>query len=208
MISNRLISLPNPHARCVRELLNSLVCFENEYGRRTIELRNTKEEYARKMDEVVFPYTDARKIDPITKCVDPKKGKIDFQANAQRADELADCYNKRINTQIEEREKLLNAAKSCLMSLRTEKCNMKRFHEKSMSELKRVFGSTMDQKVRTNCQKDIDTISRLFCDEVAFIQQCETTLQAFIRLLSDDCKVKETPACCFKNYEWTPAGKQ
>lgn len=209
MISHRIKRLPNPHTNCVRELLSSLVCFENEYGRMTIELRNLKEEYARKMEEVVFPYTDARKPDPISKCADPEKlDKVDFEANVERADVLVDCYERRIRVLMEERDRHLYTARNCLISLNMEKCKFKKFHERSLSELKRQFGSTLDQRTRANCQKDINMISKMFADEVSHIQKCEASLRAFIDMLSADTRVKETCTCCFKQYEWIPGGNQ
>ncbi|XP_023304425.2 uncharacterized protein LOC111686301 [Lucilia cuprina] len=198
MLTAYSVKLPNPHKKCVRELLNYLTCFDNDYQRINIELRNIQKEFKQSIDNVVFYCSELRKL----ACASDEK--LDqFQKNVENIDAITDSFNKRIENLQKKREETVEKSKKCFEQLEVEKMRLKHFHQKTINHLKSFAAHAKDPEIVKNCEKDINEINKQFSKELSYIKKCEGVLDYFYQLL----KVNKSQVCHFNEYEWVPQGK-
>ncbi|XP_036327366.1 uncharacterized protein LOC118739971 [Rhagoletis pomonella] len=191
--------LPNAHRNCIHEILNALVCHDNDLRRINIELRELQYEYKNEMNKLHFGPTKRNKAE----CKGSEEI-VNFTRKITTIHDLNQCFSKKSEALKKNREEIINAARQCILALNSEKCKFKQFHEKTVDYLKRYAIKSDDPTVIQNCEKDICEMHKLFVKEVAFIKKCETDLESFFQL----CNLQDMDVCCcFKDYDWIPTGK-
>uniref|UniRef100_A0A1B0FQI1 Uncharacterized protein n=1 Tax=Glossina morsitans morsitans TaxID=37546 RepID=A0A1B0FQI1_GLOMM len=201
MLTACVDELPNPHKNCIKELLDSMVCYYYDYQRINVELRNLRQEFKKEVNEVAYQYTERRKL----ACASRETLEA-FENKVESIDLTVECFNKRIADMKEKRAEVLRNSKKCLTNLRLEKCKLKQFHERTIDYLKTHSVSTQDPKVKKRCEKDINEMNRQFVKEVAYIKKCDDVLSPFMKLLHD-CDNTLICDCYFQGYDWLPCGE-
>ncbi|XP_053950139.1 uncharacterized protein LOC128858149 [Anastrepha ludens] len=191
--------LPNPHRNCIHDILNTLVCYDNELRRINTELRNLKYEHKKETEKLNFGSAELNK----TEC-EGSDTIINFTRRITTIHDLNECFSKKIEELQKNREEIISDSRQCILSLNAEKCKFRQFHEKSVDYLKRYAIKSDDPTVINNCKKDICEMHKLFVKEISLINKCETELQSFFQL----CNLQNiSNCCCFKDYDWLPRGK-
>ncbi|KAI9576331.1 uncharacterized protein LOC119642547 [Glossina fuscipes] len=201
MLTACVDELPNPHKNCIKELLDSMVCYYYDYQRINVELKNLRQEFKKEVNEVAYQYTERRKF----ACASRETLEA-FEKKVESIDLTVECFNKRIAEMKEKRAEVLRNSKKCLTNLRLEKCKLKHFHERTIDYLKKHSVSTEDPKVKQRCEKDINEMNRQFVKEVAYIKKCDDVLLPFMKLLHD-CDNTLICDCYFQGYDWLPCGE-
>lgn len=194
--------LPNPYKSCVRELLNCLTYYDNEYQRTNIVLKNLQTELKTKVDNVIFQCSEMRKL----ACASEER-LDEFQRNVKNIDTIRESFNKRIEELEKNREEVLIESRKCFEHLCDEKLQLKNFHEKSINHLKAVAVQSNNPVTVKNCEKDINEMCKRFGEEVSYITKCESVLRPFIQTLHD-CNTFSICNCdCLNKYDWMPENK-
>ncbi|XP_065355186.1 uncharacterized protein LOC135949525 [Calliphora vicina] len=193
--------LPNPHKKCVRELLNCLSCFDNDYQRINIELRNVQKELKQSIDNVMFHCSELKKM----ACASDER-LFEFQKNVENIDTIRECFNKRIDDMLKKRELIVEESKKCLEQLHIEKTKLKQFHQTTINHLKAFAVQSNDPEIVRNCEKDLNEINKQFAKEVSFIKTCESVLSPLFQMLHA-CKTQMCKFSHFNEYDWVPQGK-
>ncbi|XP_020799322.1 uncharacterized protein LOC110177117 [Drosophila serrata] len=201
--------LPNPHKNCLNEMLQALICNDNDVKRLNTELRNLSVEMKAEMDRI-----NKANI----KCGDENKGKAqvvcesieDMTKFAQRInclDEVKTHFTKRSQEIRKRRDNIIVYARQCLYAYNEEKCKFKSFHENTVDYIKRTATLSEDTAVIRGCEKDVCELHKRFVREVANLKSCEAELLPFFKLLKDSDPKAYCECCCFKDYDWLPQGK-
>ncbi|XP_004524317.1 uncharacterized protein LOC101458621 [Ceratitis capitata] len=191
--------LPNPHRNRVHEILNTLVCHDNDLRRINTELRNIQDEFKNQMDKI---NNGCARINS-KECLGTDKY-INFTRKITTMHDLNECVSKKIAELNKNRDEIINDARQCIFGLNSEKCKFRQFHEKTVDYLKRYAINSDDPTVINNCEKDICEMHKLFVKEVSWIKKCENELESFFQL----CNLPDiSNCCCFKDYNWLPKGK-
>ncbi|XP_037828543.1 uncharacterized protein LOC119616275 [Lucilia sericata] len=198
MLTAHSVELPNPHKKCIRELLNYLTCFDNDYQSINIELRNIQKEFKQSIDNVVFHCSELRKL----ACASDER-LDEFQRNVENIDAITESFNKRIENLQKKREEIIEESKKCFEQLQVEKMRLKHFHQKTINHLKSFAVQANDAEIIKNCEKDLNEINKQFAKELSYIRKCESVLDPFFRLL----RVCKSQVCHLNEYEWVPQGK-
>lgn len=201
MLTNCRNDLPNPHKKCIRELLNSLTCFENDYHRISIDLRNIQKEFKQSVDNAVYQCSELRKL----ACASDEELN-DFQKNVDNIDAITESFNKRFDDIQKERQRILEESKKLLELLHFEKLKFKQFHQNTINYLKTHAVQSNDTEIIRNCEKDLNEINKQFCHEVSYIRKCENVLNSYSQLLYDG-QTEVTKYNCCNDYDWIPQGK-
>ncbi|XP_067635172.1 uncharacterized protein [Eurosta solidaginis] len=198
MISPCTENLPNPHRNCIREIMKSLVCYENDFQLINAHLRKLQHDFKEEMEKLTFGNSK------INNRGCELEDKAYFTENITTIHELNECFTKKFEELRKKQEEIITMSRQCISDLNTKKCKMRQFHEKTVDYLKRYAIKSDDPTVINNCEKDICELHRLFVKEVSLIKRCETELQSFFQL----CGLKDIGDCsCFKHYDWIPEGK-
>ncbi|XP_030374622.1 uncharacterized protein LOC115624164 [Scaptodrosophila lebanonensis] len=196
--------LPNPHKGCIREMLDTLICNDNDVKRLNTELRNIQLELKAEL---------AKKE---VKCGDEKNRLVcesmeDLTAFAQKiasVDEIKHHYTKMCEDIRKRRDNIILYARQCMQAYNEEKCKFKSFHENTIDYIKRTATLSQDRAVIANCERDICEMHKRFVKEVGNIKRCENELNPFFQLLKQSDPNTYCECCCFKEYDWLPQGKK
>lgn len=201
MLTNCRNDLPNPHKKCIKELLNTLTCFENDYQRITIDLRKIQKQFKQSVDNVVYQCSEMRKL----ACASDERLK-EFQQNVENIDVITESFNKRIEDIQKKRHRILEESKNMFEQLHFEKLKFKQFHENTINFLKAHAVQSNDPEIVRNCEKDLNEMNKQFSKEVFYIKKCESILNSYYQLLY--VGQTEISKCnCLNVYDWTPKGK-
>ncbi|XP_016974832.2 uncharacterized protein LOC108041417 [Drosophila rhopaloa] len=199
--------LPNPHKNCLHEMLQALICNDNDVKRLNTELRNMKLELQAEVDRI-----NKANI----KCGHERKGKVvcesieDLTKFAQRInslDEVKSHFTQRSEEIRKRRDNVIVYARQCLYAYNEEKCKFKSFHENTVDYIKRTATLFQDAEVIKGCEKDVCDLHKRFVREVAKLKSCEAELLPFFKLLKESDPKAYCECCCFKGYDWLPRGK-
>ncbi|KAH8369302.1 hypothetical protein KR009_007525 [Drosophila setifemur] len=207
MLSDCPEELPNPHRNCLQEMLQALICNDNDVKRLNLELRNLHVKLKAEMDQI-------NKANE--KCGKEKRGKVvcesleDMTKFAQRIscmDEIQNHYSKKCDEIRKRRDNIIIYARQCLYAYNEEKCKFKSFHENTVDYIKRTAVLSEDPDVIRGCQNDVCELHKRFVREVGNIKSCEVELLPFFQLLKESDPKAYCECCCFKDYDWMPKGK-
>ncbi|KAH8276812.1 hypothetical protein KR026_001372 [Drosophila bipectinata] len=199
--------LPNPHKNCLREMLQALICNDNDVKRLNTQLRDMQLELKAELEKI---------NKASEKCGKEKRGKVvcesieDMTQFAQRInslDEVKHHFSKRCEEIRKRRDNIIVYARQCLYAYNEEKCKFKSFHENTVDYIKRTAALSQDQEVIRGCERDVCELHKRFVREVANVKSCEVELQPFFQLLKNSDPKAYCECCCFKEYEWLPTGK-
>ena len=194
--------LLNPYKSCVRELLNCLAYYDNEYQRTNVVLRNLQTELKQEVDNVIFQCSQMRKL----ACASEER-LDEFQRNIKSIDTIRESFNNRIEEVEKKRQEILIEGRKCFEHFCNEKLELKKFHERSINHLKAFAVQTNNPVTVRNCEKDINEMSKRFVEEVSYIKKCESVLRSFLQVLHD-CKMPSICNCsCLDNYDFMPGNK-
>ncbi|KAH8381323.1 hypothetical protein KR093_002571 [Drosophila rubida] len=202
--------LPNPHKNCLREMLNTLICNDQDVKRLNIELRNLQAELKEELKKIdIDPAkcdTGKQKFNEPTVC-DLDEVRTDFTKRIINLDEVKHFYTKRCQEIRKRRDSIIVYGRQCMNAYNEEKCKFKSFHENTIDYIKRTATLSQDHMVIQRCERDICEMHKRFVKEVANLKQCESQLHGFFKLLKDSDPNTTCECCCFKDYDWLPQGK-
>ncbi|KAH8398528.1 hypothetical protein KR215_011246 [Drosophila sulfurigaster] len=205
--------LPNPHKNCLREMLNTLICNDQDVKRLNIELRNMqvelKEELRKNETESKICSSEKKlnnRAEP--RVCDSDDPKTEFTKRIINLSEIKHFYTKRCEEIRKRRDSIIVYGRQCMRAYNEEKCKFKSFHENTIDYIKRTATLSQDQQVVQRCERDICEMHKRFVKEVANLKQCESQLQSFFKLLKDSDPNTYCECCCFKDYDWLPQGKK
>ncbi|KAH8340611.1 hypothetical protein KR059_002446 [Drosophila kikkawai] len=201
--------LPNPHKNCLNEMLQALICNDNDVKRLNTELRNMKVELQAEIDRI-----NKANI----KCGKEYKGRgpvvcesiEDMTQFAQRInslDEVKTHFNRRSEEMRKRRDNIIVYARQCLNAYNEEKCKFKSFHENTVDYIKRTATLSEDAEVIRGCEKAVCELHKRFVREVANLKNCEAELLPFFKLLKESDPKVQCECCCLKEHDWMPQGK-
>lgn len=199
--------LPNPHKNCLHEMLQALICNDNDVKRLNTELRNLNLELKAELAKI-------NKANQ--KCGHEKKGKVvcesteDVTKFAQRINSLEEVtahFTQRSEEIRKRRDNIIIYARQCLYAYNEEKCKFKSFHENTVDYIKRTATLSQDAEVIRACGKEVCELHKRFVREVAKLKSCEAELLPFFKLLKDSDPKTYCECCCFKGYDWMPKSK-
>ncbi|EDV91292.1 uncharacterized protein LOC6568264 [Drosophila grimshawi] len=203
--------LPNPHKNCLKEMLNTLICNDQDVKRLNTELRNIQlelKEELRKIEKAHEECADvkAKHLRKNQLC-DVDEDLTEYTKRIIDLDEVKHIYTKRCEEIRMRRDSIILYGRQCLQAYGEEKCKFRSFHENTVDYIKRTATLSQDQQVIHRCERDICEMHKRFVKEVANLKQCESQLQPFFKLLQDSDPNVYCECCCFKDYEWVPQGK-
>ncbi|KAH8311101.1 hypothetical protein KR044_004379 [Drosophila immigrans] len=204
--------LPNPHKNCLREMLNTLICNDQDVKRLNIELRNLQVELKEELKKIESQAPGTCGSDKKMKTADPTVCDFDdmtseFTKRIIDLDEVKHFYTKRCEEIRKRRDSIIVYGRQCMRAYNEEKCKFKSFHENTVDYIKRTATLSQDQMVIQRCERDICEMHKRFVKEVANLKQCESQLQPFFKLLKDSDPSTYCECCCFKDFDWLPHGK-
>ncbi|XP_023167526.2 uncharacterized protein LOC111597188 [Drosophila hydei] len=206
--------LPNPHKNCLREMLNTLICNDQDVKRLNTELKNLEiqlKEELRKIEKDNAKCADVKQ--KLTekgskpRICEPDEDHAEFTKRIINLDEIKHFYSKRSEEIRKRRDSIIVYARQCLHAYSEEKCKFKSFHENTVDYIKRTAALSQDPTVVSRCERDVCEMYKRFVKEVANLKHCETQLQPFFQLLKDSDPKVSCECCCLKDYEWLPQGK-
>lgn len=201
--------LPNPHKSCLREMLNTMICNDQDVKRLNTELRNMQLELKAELDKIEranLPCAQV-KLNMMTKdkLCDPDEDLSAYTKRLVDLDEVQHFYTKRFEEIRKRRDSIIVYGQQCLQAYSEEKCKFKSFHENTVDYIKRTASLSNDPVQVQRCERDICEFHKRFVKEVANLKQCEAQLQPFFKLLKDTDQNVYCECCCFKDYDWMPA---
>ncbi|KAH8278607.1 hypothetical protein KR018_005998 [Drosophila ironensis] len=205
MLANCPDELPNPHKNCLREMLQALICNDNDVKRLNTELRNIQLKLKAEIDKINRE-----------RCGTEKKGNVvcpsledvtKFAERIECLDEVKHHYSSRSEEIRKRRDNIIVYARQCMQAYNEEKCKFKSFQENTVDYIKRTALLAQDQEVIRECERDICELHKRFVREVNNIKSCERDLQPFFKLLKESDPNAYCECCCFKDYDWLPQGK-
>jgi len=202
--------LPNPHKNCLREMLNTLICNDQDVKRLNTELRNLQvelKEELNKIDKSPEKCSSEKKKSKKNQLCEGDEDLSDFTKRIINLDEVKHFYTKRCEEIRQRRDNIIVYGRQCMQAYSEEKCKFKSFHENTIDYVKRTAALSQDQSVIQRCEHDICEMHKRFVKEVANLKQCESQLQPFFKLLKDSDPTAMWECCCFKEYDWLPQGK-
>ncbi|EDW67143.1 uncharacterized protein [Drosophila virilis] len=202
--------LPNPHKNCLREMLNTMICNDQDVKRLNTQLRNLElelKEELRKIEKANEKCGEAQPKLGKKRLCDPDEDLSEFTKRIINLDEVKHFYSKRSEEIRKRRDSIIMYGRQCLQAYNEEKCKFKSFHENTVDYIKRTATLSQDQAVITRCERDICEMHKRFVREVANLKHCEAQLQPFFKLLKDSDPNLYCECCCLKDYEWMPQGK-
>ncbi|KAH8414129.1 hypothetical protein KR222_008155 [Zaprionus bogoriensis] len=210
MLTNCPDELPNPHKNCLREMLNTLICNDQDVKRLNTELRNMqlelKAELA-KIEKANEKCGEHKKEQKKNQLCEPDDDVADLTKRLISLDEVKHFYTKRCEELRKRRDSIIVYGRQCLQAYSEEKCKFKSFHENTVDYIKRTAALSQDPAVVQRCERDICEMHKRFVKEVANLKQCEAQLQPFFKLLKDTDPNAYCECCCFKEYDWLPQSK-
>ncbi|KAL7729664.1 hypothetical protein ACLKA6_007937 [Drosophila palustris] len=202
--------LPNPHKNCLREMLNTLICNDQDVKRLNTELRNLQVELKKELNKIEKSpekCTADKKKSTKNQICEVDEDLSDFTKRIINLDEVKHFYTKRCQEIRQRRDSIIVYGRQCMQAYNEEKCKFKTFHENTIDYVKRTAALSQDQLVIQRCERDICEMHKRFVKEVANLKQCESQLQPFFKLLKDSDPSTYCECCCFKDYDWLPQGK-
>ncbi|ALC47768.1 CG14282 [Drosophila busckii] len=201
--------LPNPHKSCLREMLNTLICNDQDVKRLNTELRNLQLELAAELDKIEKSHVcdDGKTKTTTPELCPPEDDLSEFTKRIISLDEVKHFYTKRLEEIRKRRDSILMYAKQCFQAYNEEKCKFKSFQENTVDYIKRTAALSQEPTVIARCKRDMCEMHKRFVNEVANLKRCESQLEPFFKLLKDSDPKTYCECCCLKNYEWLPQGK-
>ncbi|XP_030242841.1 uncharacterized protein LOC115563664 [Drosophila navojoa] len=206
--------LPNPHKNCLREMLNTLICSDQDVKRLNTELRNLQielNEELRKIEKENATCEEVKKkmmeksVRP--RLCEPDEEQAELTKRLINLDEVKHFYSKRSEEIRKRRDNIIMYARQCMQAYNEEKCKFKAFHENTVDYIKRTATLSQDRTVVQRCERDVCEMHKRFVKEVANLKHCETQLQPFFKLLRESDPNVHCECCCLKDYDWLPQGK-
>lgn len=200
--------LPNPHKNCLNEMLQALICNDNDVKRLNTELRNLQVELQAEMDRInsVKCGREPKEKGKVV-CIDSIEDMTQFAQRINSLDEVKSHFTRRSEEIRKRRDNIILYARQCLNAYNEEKCKFKSFHENTVDYIKRTATLSQDAEVIRGCEKDVCELHKRFVREVANLKSCEAELLPFFKLLKESDPKAPCECCCFKEYDWLPQGK-
>ncbi|XP_068152425.1 uncharacterized protein [Drosophila tropicalis] len=198
--------LPNPYRNCIKDMLNTLICNDNDVKRLNTELRNLQLELKSELNKANLKCGHEKKKTQTSKLCESDEKLETFAKRIASLDEVKFHYSERSEELRKRRHNIIVYARQCLRAYNEEKCKFKGFHENTIDYIKRTATLSHDPEVIARCEKDICQMQKRFTAEVANIKRSESVLLPFFQL------IKQTDAaticeCSLKDYDWVPQGK-
>lgn len=203
--------LPNPHKNCLREMLSTMICNDQDVKRLNTELRKMQVELKAELEKIERANLTCAEIKKNlmskNKLCQPDEDLAAYTKRLVDIDEIKHAYTKRFEAMRKRRDIIIGYGHQCLQAYNEEKCKFKSFHENTMDYIKRTAALSQDPAVVKRCERDICEMHKRFVKEVANLKQCEVELQPYFKLLKDTDPKAYCECCCFKDYSWLPQEK-
>ncbi|XP_073829648.1 uncharacterized protein [Musca autumnalis] len=172
----------NPYRCRIQEILSALVCYDNDYQRISIEIKNAQEKHKLELEQIIFNCSTKQRLQ-CSHQHEQQRLEKDFPKKVQDVDKMKEAFNKRLNTLTNERQDIFETAKKCFEEMQQYKIQHQRYHLNGINDLKKMVLEAGSKQSRDEFQKDIQEMNKLFINDVEYVEKCERVLKPFIQLL-------------------------